>query len=429
MSGDQRITCGTGTTAHRRDELNPGHHPQWTRQRQHVLTAALVIGSFGIGVSEFVVMGLLPQIAADLEPTRIETAPDVALALTGGLVWGYALGVVVGMLVTPLMLRRLPEHRILIVCAAAMLLGTALTAVSPNLTVAIALRFCAALTHASFVGIASSLVGRLIGTSHQGRGAAIVVGGLSFANLLGVPVLTALGSGGNWRTVLLMCAVLFAAPVVALWVLRPPVAELSVGETIRSRSRRGSRRLWALVTVVTVIASGCFAVTTFVVPLSEHAQGVEGPVPVAILMLLFGVGMNLGNVAGGWSADRSAERTVLLSGVVGIAGAATVLMPMASGLTISVGVGAIGLSLGLLTPGAQVLYVRSAEPGSRLAASLAPGTINLGSFLGAVIGGAGLAVAGPAAVAVIALGCIGGATGLQLVRLRSTKTLQSEGLA
>ncbi|UOQ59233.1 MFS transporter [Leucobacter rhizosphaerae] len=368
-------------------------------------------------MSEFVVMGLLPQIAADLEPELVATAPDAALALTGGLVWGYALGVVVGMVVTPLLLRRLSERRILLVCGAAMLVGTALTAMSPNLTVAILLRFAAALTHASYVGIASSLVGRLLGTTHQGRGAAIVVGGLSIANLLGVPVLTALGSGGNWRTVLVACAVLFAAPVGALWCLRPPEAHPRSGSPSAGRGGPGGRRIWVLAAVVTVIASGCFAVTTFVAPLADRAQGIDGPVPISVLMLLFGIGMNLGNVGGGWSADRSAEATVLLSGAIGIVGAAAVLIPAASGATIGFGVCAIGLSLGLLTPGAQVLYVRTAGGESRLAASLAPGTINLGSFLGAVVGGAGLALAGPAAVGVLAVACIGGATALQMLRV------------
>ena len=391
-----------------------------------MLIAALVVGAFGIGVSEFVVMGLLPQFAADLEPELFASAPDAALARTGGLVWGYALGVVVGMLVTPLLLRRLSERRILLVCAAAMLAGTALTALSPTLTIAVALRFAAALTHASYVGIASSLVGRLIGASHQGRGAAIVVGGLSFANLLGVPLLTALGSGGSWRAVLLACALLFAAPVAALWALRPPEAGAPVGERSGGRAVRSRRRLGALIVVVTVIASGCFAVTTFVAPLSDRAQGADGPVPVSVLMLLFGIGMNLGNLGGGWSADRSADRTVVLSGAIGVVGAAAVLVPAASGLTIGIGVCAIGLSMGFLTPAAQVLYVRTAGTGSRLAASLAPGTINLGSFLGAVVAGVGLSVAGPAAVGVIALGCIGGAAALQVARMLGSLRPQAD---
>ncbi|WP_277620057.1 MFS transporter [Leucobacter celer] len=379
-------------------------------------------GAFGIGVSEFVVMGLLPQIAVDLEPGLTAASPDAALALTGGLVSGYALGVVVGMVVTPLILRRLSEHRILLLCAAVMLIGTALTAASPNLAVAVVLRFLSALTHASYVGIASALVGRLLGSSHQGRGAAIVVGGLSVANLLGVPVLTALGSDGSWRAVLGVCAALFAVPVVALRCQAFPAA--AVPARAADGGGIGSRRLWSLIAVVTVLASGCFAVTTFVAPISDLSQGPGGPVPISLLMLLFGAGMNLGNFGGGWTADRSANGTLLLSGVVGIVGSIAVVIPSGSGLTVSAGVCAVGLSLGLLTPGAQVLYVRTAREGSRLAASLAPGTINLGSFLGAVVGGAGLATAGPAAVGAIAAVCIGAATLLQLLRMQGARVPQ-----
>ncbi|WP_336662294.1 MFS transporter [Leucobacter sp. USHLN154] len=392
------------------------------------LVSALVCGSFGIGVSEFVVMGLLPDIAADLEPALTAGSPGTALALTGGMVSGYALGVVVGMLVTPLVLRRCSERTILLVCAAVMLVGTGLTAVSPSLFIAVVLRFGSALTHASYVGIASSVVGRELGDAHQGRGAAIVVGGLSVANLLGVPVLTALGSGSDWRAVLAICAVLFAVPMVTLWISHAPLSaqrpRLSGG-----RAAPGGNRLWMLVVVVTVLASGCFAVTTFVAPLADLSRGVGGPVPVAVLMLLFGIGMNLGNVGGGWAADRSADRTLLASGIAGIAGAVLVLIPSASGVTMSLGIWGVGLSLGLLTPAAQVLYMRTARPDSRLAASLAPGTINLGSFLGAAVGGAGLAVAGAASVGAIAVALIGGATLMQLIRAcwsRSRASAQGE---
>lgn len=360
-------------------------------------------------------MGLLPEIAADLSPQLFASHPDAATAAAGGVVSGYALGVVVGMLLTPWVLRRMSERATLVTCASAMMLWTLLTALSPNLGVAIALRFVAALTHATYVGLASALVARRLGTSHHGRGAAIVVGGLSAANLIGVPILTAIGSGGEWRLVLAASALFFAVPVITL-LLQRGVPKASTHAQSALPVSGPMRGVGFIIVVVVAIASGCFAVTTFVAPISAWAQGSHVTVALSVLMLLFGIGMNVGNICGGWFADHSADRTVVLSAGVSALGALLVLMPLPSGIGVSVGMLLVGFGLGALTPSAQVLYTRFMGPTSRLGASLAPGTINFGSFAGALLGAGALAIAGPASVAVVALALalIGG--GLQIAR-------------
>ncbi|WP_244303115.1 MFS transporter [Leucobacter coleopterorum] len=140
------------------------------------LIFALACGGFGIGVSEYLVMGLLPQIAADLLPELSRSDPDAALAATGGLASAYALGVVVGMFTTPILTRRFSERGALLACAGGMLLFTLLTAFAPNLTIAIAFRFLSALAHASYLGVGAMAVAHLLGGGRYGRGAAVVHG-------------------------------------------------------------------------------------------------------------------------------------------------------------------------------------------------------------------------------------------------------------
>ncbi|MBO1901519.1 MFS transporter [Leucobacter weissii] len=385
------------------------------RARQRALIAALVCGAFGIGVSEFLVMGLLPEIAQDLSPVLYAAHPEAAIAAAGGMASGYALGVVVGMIVTPIVLRRLSERSIVAICAAAMLVLTLLTVLSPNLPVAVVLRFLSALAHASYVGLASLMAARALGSRHHGRGAAIVVGGLTMANVVGVPLLTAFGAVTGWRIALGVCALLFAAPLLALARIAPLAAETAAKHPERSRAG-GPWRLVVAIVLVTSLASGAFAITTFVAPISLHAQGPSPVISVAVLMLVFGIGMNLGNFGGGAVADRSAPLTLLLGAAAGAGGALLLLPGGMSGGFAGAGVFLVGVGLGALTPSAQVIYVRLAQRRPRLAASLAPGTINLGSFVGALLGGIGLAGVGAQAVVWVALALFGLGLALQLFR-------------
>ena len=382
---------------------------------QRFLMAALVCGSFGIGVSEFLVMGLLPDIAADLAPVQFADDRDAAIAAAGGMASGYAAGVVVGMILTPLVLRRLSERAVVATCAAAMLVLTVLTLLAPNLPVAIALRFVAALPHATYVGLASLMAARALGQRHTGRGAAIIVAGLTMSNILGVPPLIAVGTEHGWRVALAACVLLFAAPLIGLARI-PPLPSAGAGPVAGDKRLSGAWRLTVAIVLITSLASGAFAVSTFVAPIAEHSQGTPMAIPVAALMLIFGIGMNLGNLAGGLLADRSAPGTLLAGSCAGLGGAGMLLAGDAPSVLAAAGMLLVGVALGALTPGAQVVYVRLAHRSPRFAASLAPGTINFGSFFGAVVGGIGLAGFGAQAVVVVALAFYAVGLALQLVR-------------
>ncbi|MEJ6488748.1 MFS transporter [Leucobacter sp. USCH14] len=383
--------------------------------------AALVCGSFGIGISEFVVMGLLPQIAADLIPERFAVNPDAAVASAGNVVSFYALGVVVGLVVTPIALHRLSLRTTLLVCAAAMFAWTACTSFSPTLPLTVLLRFLSSLTHASYVGLAAILVGRMLGVRYQGRGASLVLGGFALANLLGVPLGTVLGSNGDWRLVLLLCSALFLVPIAALLMsprLGSDHARLRGDEAVRTGS---VGQIGVLLVVGTGLAIGAFMLVTYVAPVVEQLQGVGhgAGIPVAVFMLLFGIGMNIGNFGGGWLTDVSAELTFALSAASGVVAAALLSIPCESGATAIAGMLLIGVSLGSYSPAIQILFVTSARRWPKVAASFTSGTTNLGSFLGAAIGGFALSASGAHAVSLVALVLLAVGAAAQTIRMRT----------
>lgn len=365
-----------------------------------ILIAALACGGFGIGVSEFLVMGLLPQIAEDLLPGVMAARPEAALAASGGLASAYALGVVIGMVVTPMLLRRLTERATLIVCAASMLVWTVATAFAPSIAIALVLRFLAALTHASYIGVAALAAAHLLGGRNYGRGSALIHGGLAAANLLGVPALTALGEVADWRVALVGCAVFFAVPLLALLVMAPQEAAVAVASPPRARL---TPRLGALAIAAICVAAGGFAIVTFVAPVTEWAQGGRGWLTPPLAMLAFGVGMNVGNVVSGWLADRWPRAAFLGAATAGLVGSALLLAPGIGAWGAAVAMALVGVLLGGGSPSGQVLFLRELPEFPRLAAALPSGAANLGSFVGSLLGGAVLAVNGPAAVPVAAL--------------------------
>ena len=361
-----------------------------------ILIIALAAGGFGIGVSEFLVMGLLPQIATDLLPDLMQGQRNTALAATGGIASAYALGVAVGIFTTPLLVRRQSERRALLVCAGNMMLWTVLTALAPTLPIALVLRFLSALTHASFIGVGAMAIAHLFGSRGYGRGSAIVHGGLALANLAGVPALTALGEIVDWRTILGACALFFAAPFVALLVIDVP--QMRGESTTVTATRVRKRNIILLFGAAIVGAAGGFAILTYVAPVTLWARGGDTWFTAAIAMLAFGVGMNLGNFVAGLMADRAAGLAFGGSLLAGCAGAILLFIPGVGGVGAFAGVLLVGVLLGGQGPAGQVMYLRELSRFPRLASSLPSGTGNLGSFAGSLFGAGLLASFGAATI-------------------------------
>ena len=388
---------------------------------RRTLVTALVVGGFGIGVSEFLVMGLLPQMAADFLPELYAASPDRAIAASGGVAWSYAIGVVVGMFLTPILLRRLSERATLLWCAGLMAVATLLLAFAPSLPVAFVLRFIAAQTHATYIGVGAMMVAHLQGTNNYGRGSAFVHGGMAVANLAGVPALTALGANVDWRLIMGGAALLFALPFVALLTLRPVAHAEYAAEQATSGGRGGvSRRFIFIMLAAIFFSSSGFVVLTYVAPVAEWAQGGAGWLTAASGMLAFGIGMNIGNLSAGVLADRAAGATFAVTAIAGVAGSVILLIPGTGGVGAAAAFLLIGVAMGGAGPSSQVLYVRELPRFPRLASSVPSGAGNMGSFVGALAGAGLLAGMGPGALPIGAL-VLGG---LGLVLLLGARVLK-----
>lgn len=149
---------------------------------------ALAIGSFGIGMTEFVSMGLLPNIARDLLPSLWATNPDDALARTGWLISLYALGVVVGAPTIAGSVARFPRHRVMIGLAVALTVFNALTVFAPTFELVAVSRFLSGLPHGAYFGIGALVAADVMGPGKRAKGIAFVLTGLTIANVVGVPL-------------------------------------------------------------------------------------------------------------------------------------------------------------------------------------------------------------------------------------------------
>ncbi|NBH08849.1 MFS transporter, partial [Amycolatopsis sp. SID8362] len=175
------------------------------RRRRWAALLALALGSVGIGLTEFVPAGLLPEMAH----TLLGNAEPDAVARTGWVFTAYALGVVVGAPVLATVTARLPRKRLVLGLLVLLVAGTLASAVAPTFALVLVARFIAGLPHGAYFGAAALLAAKLMGPGSEGRGFAVVLSGLTVANVAGVPVITRLGQAAGWRTAYLVIAGVF----------------------------------------------------------------------------------------------------------------------------------------------------------------------------------------------------------------------------
>ena len=364
--------------------------PVLSPARTRLALLALALGGFGIGATEFVAMGLLPQIARDLLPSVWAQTPDDAIAQAGVMIAAYALGVVVGAPTIAVFAARLPRRRILLGLAIAFTLGTAASALAPNFALVVLFRFLAALPHGAYFGIAALVAASLMGPGKRGRGVALVLSGLTVANVVGVPLITYLGQQAGWRAAYLAVAAIFAVAVLAIALTVP--WQPGDPDATPQRELGAFRRpaVWFALLTGSVGFAGFFAVYSYVAPLTTEVTGLsEGVVPWALVTL--GLGMTLGNLVGGWAADRGVLRTLFVCfGVFAVA-------LTGLGLTAAWPVGlfvflfGVGAAAAALSPAIQTRLMDVAGDSQTLAAAVNHSALNIGNALGAFLGGAVIA--------------------------------------
>jgi DHA1 family inner membrane transport protein len=363
---------------------------------------ALAVASFGIGTTEFAIMGLLPEVAASLQ---------VSIPRAGLLVTGYALAVAFGSPVLAIATARLPRRATLVGLMGIFIVGNILCALSPGYAALMAARVVTALAHGAFFGIGSVVATQVVPRHQRAQAIALMFAGLTLANVLGVPAGTILGQAAGWRATFWAVTGIGVLAVAALlaWV---PAVPAERGGNLLHEFRALRRPQVVLAMAISALASvSLFSVFTYITPLLETQAGISAHA-VSIALLLFGVGLTAGNLLGGRLADWR-----LMPAVMGLfASLVPVLLLFRAASHFAIPVVAMMVVWGavvfaLVSP-LQLRVVGEARQAPNLAATLNQGAFNLGNATGAWLGGlvvaagygyATLPLLG-AAVAVLALG-------------------------
>jgi MFS transporter, DHA1 family, inner membrane transport protein len=368
--------------------IAPAHALSPVRIRLALL--ALALGGFGIGATEFVASGLLPNIAADLLPQVDAASHAKAIAQAGIMISAYAAGVVVGAPTIAVFAARLPRKGLLLALVGAFTIGSVLSALAPNFELLVGARFLAALPHGAYFGIASLVASSLMGPGKRGRGVAFVLSGLTIANVIGVPAITLLGQQAGWRAAYVAVAVVFALAVLAIWIVVPRQPGDPRATAARELGGFKHPGVWLALLTGAVGFGGFFAVQSYIAPMATEVAGLpSGFVPVALIVA--GLGMTLGNVVGGHLADRGPVRAIFLC--FGAFAISFVVL----GLTaqwpagLLVGVFLVAGTASALSPAIQTRLMDVAGESQTLAAAANHSALNLGNSLGAFLGGAVIA--------------------------------------
>ncbi|MGS2614970.1 MFS transporter [Micromonospora sp. LZ34] len=368
---------------------------------------ALAVGAFGIGLTEFVIMGLLPQVAADFAVTE---------SVAGWLISGYALSVAVGGVALTAAVTRLPRKQVLLGLMVLFIVGNLLSAVADGYAAMLAGRIVAALCHGAFFGIGAVVAAGLVAPARRAGAIALMFAGLTTANVLGVPFGTFLGQHFGWRSTFWAITGIGVLALAGLALLVPGRAAGDTGPAggLRSELRAFTHpQVWLSLLVTILGFGGMFGAFTYIAyTLTEVSGFATGAVPW--LLVLFGVGLFAGNLLGGRAADVSLSRTlvtVLAALTVVLAGFALTAASQPLTIVSLLLMGAFGFAT---VPPLQMRIMRYAHQAPTLASGANIAAFNVGNALGAWVGGvtisAGLGYTAPiwagAAVTLAGLGVL-----------------------
>ncbi|PZO60053.1 MAG: MFS transporter [Leifsonia xyli] len=381
---------------------------------------ALALGGFGIGLTEFVITGLLPEVAADYGVTE---------TTAGWLVTGYALAVIVGALGLTAATTRLPRKPVLLGLLVLFIVGNTLSAIAPTYEVMMSGRVIAALCHGAFFGIGSVVAANMVERSKRASAVALMFTGLTASNVLGVPFGTFLGQALGWRSTFWAIVVIGVVALVGVLVLVPTVRAAETPSLARELGAFRSGQVWLSLGMTVLGYGGMFGAFTYIAYTLTSVSGFPSSA-VPWLLVVFGVGLFVGNFVGGKLAARSIDRTLLVVLV-----ALTVVLGLFALVATSPALTVIALVLmgafGFATvPALQTRVMQYADHAPTLASGANIAAFNLGNALGAWIGGltiaAGLGYTSPIwAGAGITLAAVA----LTLVAMSAVRRARSRGVA
>ncbi|ELS52768.1 MFS transporter [Streptomyces viridochromogenes] len=364
---------------------------------------ALAVGAFGIGTTEFVMMGLLPEVADDLH---------ISIPTAGHLVSAYALGVVIGAPLLAAVTARMSRRTVLIALMALFVAGNAASALAPDHSWLLVARFVSGLPHGAFFGVGAVVATNMVAPERKARSVSLMFLGLTVANIAGVPVATLMGQHLGWRATFLGVSAIGLAAIASLALLIPHDRASAPSAGLRGEvAALKSLPVWLALGTTVAGFGALFAAYSYVTPMLTDAAG-YADASVTLLLALFGVGATIGNLLGGRLADHSMRRT-LFAGLLSLA-AVLALFPllMSTAWSAALAVTLLGMAAFVTGSPLNLMVMEKAASAPSLASSANQAAFNLANAGGAWIGGlalaAGFGVTSPAlagaALAVLGLG-------------------------
>jgi DHA1 family inner membrane transport protein len=337
----------------------------------------LALSSFAIGTTEFVIMGLLPEVAADLSVTIPEA---------GWLVTGYALAVALGAPIMAVSTAKLKRRSALIMLMAFFIAGNLLCAIAPNYWVLMIARIVTALCHGAFFGIGSIVAANLVSEDRKARAVALMFTGLTLANVLGVPLGTAIGQAYGWRSTFWVVTVIGIVTIAGLIAILPKDKKEEQSSILREIAALRNGRLWMALSVTVFFSASMFTLFTYIAPLLRDVTGVS-PEGVTWTLFLIGLGLTVGNLIGGKLADWRLGAT--LAGIFAAIALTSAVFFYTSRFFIPAEITLFlwAAASFAAVPALQVGVVGFGKDAPNLVSTINIGAFNTGNALGAWVGG------------------------------------------
>ncbi|MEW6485929.1 MULTISPECIES: MFS transporter [Tatumella] len=342
-----------------------------------VALLALALSAFAIGTTEFVIMGLLPDVAANLH---------VSIPSAGWLISGYALGVAIGAPVMAMLTARLPRKRTLLLLMLIFILGNLLCATASGYSFLMLARVVTALCHGAFFGIGAVVASRLVAPERQASAVALMFTGLTLANVLGVPLGTWFGQLYGWRATFWAVSGIGLLAFIALMISLPVDKDEKPVSLMREVRALNNGKLWLSLLTTVWFSAAMFALFSYIAPMLIHITGISAD-GVSWTLFLMGAGLTLGNTLGGRLADRKLSLSLLLS--FSLLTVFSLLFRWSSGeiLLAEITLFLWSMAAFSLVPALQINVVRYGHDAPHLVSTLNISAFNLGNALGAWLGG------------------------------------------
>lgn len=342
----------------------------------------LTLGGLGIGITEFVMMGLLPDIAKDL---------NITIPQAGHLISSYALGVVVGAPVLVAIAGSYPPKKILLALMVMFTAFNALSAFSPDYTSMLAARFLAGLPHGAFFGVGSVVASRIAGKGKEAQAVSLMFAGLTIANVIGVPLGTYIGHHYSWRYTFVIIVIVGLITLSSLKLWMPNLPATKDRDLKKELAFFKLPEAWLIILMIAIGTGGLFSWYSYIAPLLTDVSGFS-PDSITYILVLAGLGMLVGNFIGGKLADRFSPAKASVSLLITMAITLFIVHYISGNQVLSLVMTFItgAVAFALAAP-IQMLMINTAKGSEMIAASVSQASFNIGNALGAFLGGLPLA--------------------------------------